>query len=91
MIGSRSIDVFLECLSEANPTSTITWLDGNRQEINDYNFYTIKTINQSSILSFSVFSNEYPNVLYYCQSNNSVGTVEKLIDISGKDNQMMLF
>ncbi|CAM4948841.1 unnamed protein product [Rotaria socialis] len=82
LIGLRSTDVFLECSSDANPTPLITWLDDNRQEINDYNFYTVKTNNLSSILSFSVFSNEYPNVLYYCQSNNSIGTVEKLIDIS---------
>ncbi|CAF1536962.1 unnamed protein product [Rotaria magnacalcarata] len=82
LIRSTSIDVFLECSADANPTPLITWLDDNRQEINDYNFYTMKTNNLSSILSFSVFSNEYPNVLYYCQSNNSIGTVEKLIDIS---------
>ncbi|CAF3371440.1 unnamed protein product [Rotaria sp. Silwood1] len=82
LIGSRSMDVFLECLSDANPIPSIMWLDDNRQEIFDHHLFSIKTTNQSSILSFSVFSNEYANVFYYCRSNNSIGTVEKLIDIS---------
>ncbi|CAF0790325.1 unnamed protein product [Rotaria sordida] len=82
LIGSRNIDVFLECSSDANPIPSIIWLDDNRQEIYDYHLYSIKTKNQSSLLSFSVFSNEYSNVLYYCRSNNSIGTVEKLVDIS---------
>ncbi|CAF2520831.1 unnamed protein product [Rotaria sp. Silwood2] len=82
LIGSRSIDVFLECSFDANPIPSIMWLDDNRQEIYDFHLYSIKTTNQSSILSFSIFSNEYSNVLYYCRSNNSIGTVEKLIDIS---------
>jgi len=62
----------------------ISWLDDNRQEITNHQLYTIKQNNQTSILSFTVYSNEHSNVLYYCRSNNSVGTVEKLINISGK-------
>ncbi len=82
--SSKSVDVFIECSSIANPTPTISWFDDNQQEINNYQLYTIKQINQTSILSFTVYSKEHSKVLYYCRSNNSVGTVEKLINISGK-------
>jgi len=82
---SKSIDLFLECSSIGNPSPSITWFDDNRQEINNYHVYTIKNENQSSILSFSVYSNEHSKLLFYCRSNNSVGTIEKLINISGKE------
>jgi hypothetical protein len=54
LTGSRSIDVFLQCSSIANPSASIIWFDDNKQEINNSHIYNIKTINQSSILSFSV-------------------------------------
>ena len=85
LLGVKSIDVFLECSSIGNPLPTITWFDDNQEEINDYQFYTIQIKNYTSILAFSVYSNEHSKVLYYCRSNNSVGTVEKLINISGKE------
>jgi hypothetical protein len=85
LTGSKSINVFLECSSVGNPLPSIVWLDDNRQEINTYHSYTIKTTNQSSILSFSVYPSGHSKVLYYCRSNNSIGTVEKLINISGKE------
>ena len=84
MIGSKNIEVFLDCLSIGNPLSSITWLDDARQEIIDYQLYTIKTDNQSSILSFSISLPETSKVLFYCHSNNSIGTTEKSINISGK-------
>jgi hypothetical protein len=52
--GSRSIDVLLQCLSISNPSASIIWLDDNKHEINNPDIYNIKTINQSSSLSFSV-------------------------------------
>ncbi len=54
LTGSRSIDVLLQCLAIANPPASISWLDENKQEINNPHTYNIKTINQSSTLSFSV-------------------------------------
>lgn len=83
LTGSRSIDVFLECSSLANPLPSIIWLDDNEQNIHEQHFYTVKTTNESSFLSFTVFPHSHSKVLYYCRSNNSVGTVEKLINISG--------
>jgi hypothetical protein len=52
--GSKSIDVFLQCSSIANPPASIIWLDNNKQEINNPDIYNIKIINQSSTLSFSI-------------------------------------
>jgi len=82
----KSIDIFLECSSIGNPSPSISWFDDNQQEINNYHLYTIKNNNQSSILSFSIYSNQHSKLLFYCRSNNSVGTVEKLINISGTKN-----
>ncbi len=84
VIGVKIIEVFLECLSIANPLASIFWLDNDQQEITDYQFYTIKTDNQSSILSFSISLPETSELLFYCYSNNSIGTTEKSINISGK-------
>jgi hypothetical protein len=84
LIGAKNIEVFLECLSIANPLSSIFWLDNNQQEITDYEFYTIKTDNQSSILSFSISLPETSTELFYCHSNNSIGSTEKSINISSK-------
>ncbi len=83
--GSKGIDIFIECSSIANPSPSISWFDDNQQEIHNYHSYTIKNDKQSSILSLSVFSNEHSKVLFYCRSNNSLGTVEKLINISGNE------
>ncbi|UJR35712.1 hypothetical protein I4U23_028462 [Adineta vaga] len=79
---TRSIDVILQCSSIANPAAPIIWLDDTKQELNNSHIYDIKTINHSSTLSFSVFPHEYSPVVFYCQSNNSYGTDEKLINIS---------
>ena len=83
MIGIKSIDVFIECTSIANPSGQISWFDDNQQEITNFYLYTIRQLNSTSILSFTVYSNEHSKVLFYCRSNNSIGTVEKLINISG--------
>ncbi|CAF1446434.1 unnamed protein product [Adineta steineri] len=82
LIGSKNIEVFIECLSIANPSPSIIWFDDNRQEIADHRLYTIKYENQSSILSFLISLAENSKVNYYCQSNNSIGIIEKLINIS---------
>ena len=83
LAGSRSIDVFLQCSSIANPPSSIVWLDDNEQNIHDEHFYSIKNSNESSLLSFTVFPHSHSKVLYYCRSSNALATVEKLINISG--------
>jgi hypothetical protein len=57
--GSRSIDVLLQCSSIANPPAAIVWLDNNKQEIDNSQYYKIKTINQSSTLSFSIVGKFY--------------------------------
>ena len=80
----RNIDVRIECSSIANPSPTISWFDENQQELVDSSLYTIEKNNHSSMLLFSVYSKEHSKVLYYCRSNNSLGIMEKLIDISGE-------
>lgn len=80
--GSRSIEVFLQCSSIANPPGTIVWLDQEKQEIDNSNLYNIKTTDQSSTLSFAVFPQGHPSTVFYCRSNNSIGFDEKLINIS---------
>ena len=52
--GSRTIDVLLQCSSVANPSGPIVWLDDNKQEIDNPQYYKIKTMNHSSTLSFSI-------------------------------------
>jgi len=42
---SKSINIFLECLSIGNPLPSISWFDDNQQEINNYHLYTIKNDN----------------------------------------------
>ena len=79
----KSIDVQIECSSIGNPLPSINWFDENQQEILDSRLYTIEQSNRSSILSFSVYSKEHSKVLYYCRSKNFLGTIEKLINISG--------
>ncbi|CAF1169112.1 unnamed protein product [Rotaria sordida] len=81
--GSRSIDVLIHCASIANPPASIIWLDNNKQSIiNDSNIYNIKKVDQSSTLSFSVYPQRHSSFVFYCQSNNSIGTDEKLINVS---------
>jgi hypothetical protein len=84
LTGSQSINVFLECNTVGNPLPSIVWLDDNEQEIDDTRFYAIERNHQSSILSFTVFPHSISKVLYYCRTNNTIGTVEKLINISGE-------
>jgi hypothetical protein len=57
--GSRNIDVLLQCSSIANPPAAIVWLDENKQEIDNPQHYKIKTINQSSTLSFSIVGDRH--------------------------------
>jgi hypothetical protein len=57
--GSRNIDVLLQCSSIANPPAAIFWLDENKQEIDNPQHYKIKTINQSSTLSFSIVGDRH--------------------------------
>ncbi|CAF0756451.1 unnamed protein product [Rotaria sp. Silwood1] len=81
--GSNSIDVLLHCTSVSNPPAPITWLDNNKQQIiNNSTIYDIKTIDQSSTLSFSVYPQKQSSFVFYCQSNNSIGIDEKSVNIS---------
>ena len=83
LAGLRKIDVFLECSSEGNPPPSIVWLDENHLEIPPSSSHTFSTTNQSSVLSFAVLPYANPKVLYSCRSQNSVGTDERRIDITG--------
>lgn len=85
LTGVRTIDIFLECSTLGNPLPVITWLDDNQEEISTNHHYSIDKTNHSSILSFTIYPGSQSKVLYYCRSNNSLGTVEKLINISGRN------
>ncbi|CAF0846550.1 unnamed protein product [Adineta ricciae] len=80
--GPKSTDVFLECLSLANPPPVITWLDNDRREIHSNHLYTVRQVNQSSVLSFSTLEIDPSQVIYHCRSHNSLGSMEKFINIS---------
>ncbi|UJR10324.1 hypothetical protein I4U23_014530 [Adineta vaga] len=82
LLSSKNTEIFLECLSLANPSPTTIWLDDDRSEIHTDHLYTIKQENQSSILSFSTAEIHPSKVIYYCQSHNSIGSMEKFINIS---------
>lgn len=84
LVSSKNTDVFLECLSIANPPASFIWLDNHRQQVVDDHLYTIRQENQSSTLAFSTSATELSKVIYYCQSNNSIGTVEQSFDVSGE-------
>lgn len=85
LTGLRTSEIFLECSTMGNPLPVITWLDDDDQEIRPNHFYSIQKTNHSSILSFTIHPESQTKVLYYCRSNNSLGTVEKLINISGRN------
>ncbi|CAF1425628.1 unnamed protein product [Adineta steineri] len=81
-IGSNNIDVFLQCASVSNPPAPVIWLDDNKQRIDNSDRYNVKIMHNSSTLSFSIHPQEQSPVVFYCQSNNTVGLDEKLINIS---------
>ena len=84
LTGIRGIDLSLRCSVSANPPASIIWLDDNENEIIHQHQYNIQYDNQTSVLSFIVYPLTHSKVLYFCRSNNSIGTVEKLINIAGK-------
>ncbi|CAF2984801.1 unnamed protein product [Rotaria socialis] len=80
--GTKSIEILIQCSSTSNPPTSIVWLDHNREQLYNSTIFSIKTMNQSSILSFFAYPQKHPSHVFYCHSDNAIGTDEKLINIS---------